>query len=112
VQVSVDIRVLDDGRMCLSNIAAERALRGIALGRRAWLFAGSDLGGERAAAMYTLIGTAELNGVDPQARLVDVLRRIADPSASRLHELLPWNWKLREIPAADGLGRMLTDYRR
>jgi transposase len=93
-------RVLDDGRICLSNNAVERALRGIALGRRAWLFAGSDRGGERAAAMYTLIATAKLNSVDPQAWLADVLRRIADHPASRLHELLPWNWKLREIPAA------------
>jgi transposase len=93
-------RVLDDGRICLSNNAAERALRGIALGRRAWLFAGSDRGGERAAAMYTLIATAKLNGVDPQAWLADVLRRIADHPASRLHELLPWNWKLSQIPAA------------
>jgi transposase len=92
-------RVLDDGRICLSNNAAERALRGIALGRRAWLFAGSDRGGERAAAMYTLIATAQLNSVDPQAWLADVLGRIADHPASRLHELLPWNWKLREIPA-------------
>ena len=93
-------RVLDDGRICLSNNAAERALRGIALGRRAWLFAGSDRGGERAAAIYTLIGTAKLNGIDPQAWLADVLRRMADHPASRLHELLPWNWKLRQIPAA------------
>ena len=93
-------RVLDDGRICLSNNAVERALRGIALGRRAWLFAGSDRGGERAAAMYTLIGTAKLNGVDPQAWLADVLRRIADYPAPRLHELLPWHWKLRETPAA------------
>jgi transposase len=93
-------RVLDDGRICLSNNAAERALRGIALGRRAWLFAGSDRGGERAAAIYTLIGTAKLNGVDPQAWLADVLRLIADHPASRLHELLPWHWKHREIPAA------------
>ena len=86
-------RFLDDGRICLSNNAAERALRGIALGRKAWLFAGSDRGGERAAAIYTLIGTAKLNGVDPQAWLADVLRRIADHPAQRLHELLPWNWK-------------------
>ena len=93
-------RFLDDGRICLSNNAAERALRGIALGRKSWLFAGSDRGGERAAAMYTLIGTAKLNGIDPQAWLADVLRRIADHPASRLHELLPWNWKLRQIPAA------------
>src|SRR6266853_179892 len=88
--------VLDDGRICLSNNAAERALRGIALGRRAWLFAGSDRGGERAAAMYTLIGTAKLNDVDPQAWLADVLRRIAGHPASQLHELLPWNWKHHE----------------
>ena len=65
----------------------------IALGRRAWLFAGSERGRERAAAMYTLIATAKLNGVDPQAWLADVLRRIADHPASRLAELLPWNWK-------------------
>ena len=93
-------RFLDDGRICLSNNAAERALRGIALGRRAWLFAGSDRGGERAAAMYTLIATAKLNRVDPQAWLADVLRRIADHPASGLHELLPWYWKHRETPAA------------
>jgi transposase len=86
-------RFLDDGRICLTNNAAERALRGIALGRRAWLFAGSDRGGERAAAMYTLIGTAKLNDVDPQAWLADVLRRIADHPASKLHQLLPWHWK-------------------
>src|SRR5436309_5033816 len=85
-------RFLDDGRICLTNNAAERALRGIALGRRAWLFAGSDRGGERAAAMFTLIETAKLNGVDPQAWLVDVLRRIADHPASKLDELLPWYW--------------------
>ena len=85
-------RFLDDGRICLTNNAAERALRGIAIGRKAWLFAGSDRGGERAAAIYTLIGTAKLNDVDPQAWLADVLRRIADHPASRLDELLPWNW--------------------
>ena len=85
-------RFLHDGRICLTNNAAERALRGVALGRRAWLFAGSDRGGERAAAMYSLIVTAKLNGVDPRAWLADVLRRIADHPASRLHELLPWNW--------------------
>jgi transposase len=93
-------RFLDDGRICLSNNAAERALRGIALGRRAWLFAGSDRGGERAAAMYTLIVTAKLNGIDPQAWLADVLRRIADHPAAQLHELLPWYWKLHETRAA------------
>ena len=86
-------RFLDDGRICLTNNAAERALRGIALGRRAWLFAGSDRGGVRAAVMYTLIGTAKLNDVDPQAWLADVLDRIADLPQTRLHELLPWSWK-------------------
>src|SRR5262249_50271184 len=83
--------LLDDGRICLSNNAAERALRGVALGRRSWLFAGSDRGGERAAAMYTLIATAKLNDIAPQAWLADVLARIADHPASRLTELLPWS---------------------
>ncbi len=83
---------LDDGRICLSNNAAERALRGIALGRKAWLFAGSERGGERAAIMYTLIQTAKLNDVDPRAWLADVLARIADTSQLHLDELLPWNW--------------------
>ena len=93
-------RFLADGRICLSNNAAERALRGIALGRRSWLFAGSDRGGERAAAMYTLIATAKLNGIDPQAWLDDVLRRIADHPVSRLDQLLPWHWKNRADQAA------------
>ena len=83
---------LADGRVCLTNNAAERALRGIALGRKAWLFAGSDRGGERAAFMYGLIATAKLNDVDPQAWLADVLARIAGTPASRLDDLLPWNW--------------------
>ena len=86
-------RFLDDGRVCLSNNAAERGLRGIALGRKSWLFAGSDRGGERAAAMYSLIVTAKMNGIDPQAWLADVLARIAGHPASRLDELLPWNWR-------------------
>lgn len=85
-------RFLDDGRICLTNNAAERALRGLALGRKAWLFAGSDRGGERAAFLYSLIVTAKLNDVDPQAWLADVLARIAEHPASRLDELLPWNW--------------------
>jgi transposase len=85
-------RFLDDGRVCLSNNAAERALRGIALGRKSWLFAGSDRGGERAAAMYSLIVTAKMNDIDPQAWLADVLARIAGHPAHRLDELLPWNW--------------------
>ena len=86
-------RFLDDGRICLSNNAAERALRGIALGRKSWLFAGSDRGGRRAAAMYSLIVTAKMNDIDPQAWLADVLARIAGHPASRLDELLPWNWR-------------------
>ncbi len=85
-------RFLDDGQVCLSNNAAERALRGIALGRKSWLFAGSDRGGQRAAAMYSLIVTAKMNDVDPQAWLADVLARINDLPVSRLDELLPWNW--------------------
>jgi hypothetical protein len=83
---------LDDGRVCLSNNAAERALRGIALGRKSWLFCGSDRGGERAAAMYSLIVTAKMNDVDPQTWLADVLSRIATHPAHRLSDLLPWNW--------------------
>ena len=88
-----DTRFLQDGRICLTNNASERCLRGIALGRKSWLFAGSDRGGGRAAAMYTLIGTAKLNDVDPQAWLADVLDRIAETPQNRLHELLPWNWQ-------------------
>ena len=82
------------------NNAAERTLRGIALGRRAWLFAGSDRGGEHAAAAYTLIATAKLNDINPHAWLADVLARIADHPASRLDELLPWNWKAAQDQAA------------
>jgi transposase len=95
-------RFLHDGRICLTNNAAERQLRGVALGRKAWMFAGSDRGGERAAAMYSLIATTKLNDVDPRAWLADVLARIADHPASRLHELLPWNWKAAQAkPAAE-----------
>jgi transposase len=86
-------RFLEDGRICLTNNAAERALRGITLGRKSWLFAGSDRGGERAAVMYTLIQTAKLNDVDPQAWLADVLARINDHNIQNLDQLLPWNWK-------------------
>ena len=88
---------LQDGRVCLSNNAAERALRGIALGRKSWLFCGSDRGGQRAAAMYSLIVTAKLNDVDPQAWLADVLARIATHPAHRIDELLPWNWKAQTL---------------
>jgi transposase len=91
-------RFLDDGRICLSNNAAERALRGIALGRKSWLFAGSDRGGQRAAAMYSLIVTAKMNDVDPQAWLADVLDRIAGHPANKIDELLPWNWRPRPAP--------------
>jgi len=86
-------RFLDDGRVCLSNNAAERALRGIALGRKSWLFAGSDRGGQRAAALYSLIVTAKMNDIDPQAWLADVLARIAEHPARDIDALLPWNWQ-------------------
>jgi transposase len=91
-------RFLEDGRICLTNNAAERELRRVALGRKNWTFCGSDRGGERAAAIYTLIATAKLNDVDPEAWLAATLRQINDHPASRLHELLPWNWKK---PAVD-----------
>ncbi len=91
-RIDVFMRFLDDGRICLSNNAAERELRGIALGRKSWLFAGSDRGGERAAIMLTLIQTAKLNDIDPQAWLADVLARLQDHRARRIDELLPWNW--------------------
>jgi hypothetical protein len=93
-------RFVDDGRICLTNNAAERALRGLALGRKAWLFAGSDRGAERAAVMFTLIMTAKLNDVDPQAWLADVFARIASLPQSRLHELLLWQWKTLRLQAA------------
>ena len=86
-------RFPDDGRICLTNNAAERALRGIALGRKSWLFAGSDRGGQRAAVMYSLIVSAKINDIDPQAWLTYVLTNIAQHPASRLDELLPWNWR-------------------
>lgn len=84
---------LGDGRACLTNNCAERSLRGVALGRKSWLFAGSERGGHRAAFMYTLIGTAKLNSIDPQAWLADAIARISDVKVSRLPELLPWVWK-------------------
>ena len=82
---------LEDGRICLTNNAAERSLRGVARRRKAWLFAGSQRGGDRAAFFYTLIVSAKLNDVAPQAWLADVLARIADTPMSRLDRLLPWN---------------------
>src|SRR3954469_2405005 len=92
-------RFLDDGRLCLSNNAAERELRAVALGRKNWTFAGSDEGGRRTAAIYTLIATAKLNDVDPQAWLADVLARLPDHPAKRIHELLPWNWHRQHVAA-------------
>jgi transposase len=85
-------RFIDDGRICLTNNAAERALRGFALGRKSWLFAGSERGADRTAVMATLIMTAKLNDIDAQAWLADVLARINDHAIHRLDELLPWNW--------------------
>jgi transposase len=90
---SVFDRFLDDGRICISNNAAERALRGIALGRKSWLFAGSDRGGQRAAVMYSLTVSCKLNDVDPQAWLAHVLASINDHPARRIDDLLPWNWR-------------------
>lgn len=86
-------RFIDDGRICLTNNAAERALRGFALGRKSWLFAGSERGADRAAVMATLIMTAKLNDIDLLAWLADVLARSAGIPQGRLHELLPWEWK-------------------
>ena len=93
-------RFLDDGRICLSNNAAERALRCVAVGRRNWTFAGSDAGGRRAAAIYSLIETCKLNDVDPHAWLADVLAKLPDHPAHRVGELLPWAWKARQEAAA------------
>jgi transposase len=92
-------RAFDDGRIALDNNPAERALRGVAVGRKNYLFAGSDRGAERAAALYSLIETAKLNALDPEAYLRDVLSRIAEHPASKLNELLPWHWKPQETAA-------------
>ena len=85
--------------MEIDNTAAERALRAVALGRKNYLFAGSDSGGERAAAIYSLIGSAKLNGLDPEAYLREVLSRIPDHPINRIEELLPWNVVASEPPA-------------
>ncbi|MCW3476230.1 IS66 family transposase, partial [Limobrevibacterium gyesilva] len=83
--------VLRDGRACIDNSAAERAMRPIALGRRNWSFAGSGAGGERAAAIYSLLVTAKVNGLDPEAYLRHVIERVADHPVNRIAERLPWN---------------------
>ncbi len=93
-------RFLKDGRVCLTNNAAERALRGVALGRKSWLFVGSERGGDRAAFMYSLIVTAKMNDIDPQTWLAEVLARLPDLTASQVPDLLPWNWKAREAAIA------------
>lgn len=89
-------RFVRDGRICMTNNAAERRVRTVAVGRRNWTFCGSDRGGDRAAAMYTLIQTCRLNGIDPHAWLADIIARISDHPQHRLHELLPWEWRARQ----------------
>lgn len=91
---------LDDGRLCMSNNAAERELRAVAVGRKNWTFAWSDECGRRAAAIYSLIATAKLNDIDPQAWLADVLARLPDHPAKRIDELMPWNWRPRNVAHA------------
>ncbi|WP_283806958.1 IS66 family transposase [Bradyrhizobium canariense] len=93
-------RFLDDGRLCMSNNAAERELRAVAVGRKNWTFAWSDECGRRAAAIYSLIATAKLNDIDPQAWLADVLARLPDHPAKRIDELMPWNWRPRTVAHA------------
>ena len=93
-------RFLTAGRLCMTNDAAERELRAVAVGRRNWTFAGSDEGGRRGAAIYTLIATAKLNDIDPQAWLADVLTRLPDHPARRIGELSPWAWRAEHRAAA------------
>lgn len=89
---------LEDGRVAIDNNAAERGMRPIGVGRRNWLFAGSDTGGETLARAMTVIETAKMNGLDPQAYLADILDRIHDHKINRLDELLPWNWTAKAQP--------------
>ena len=93
-------RFVDDGRICMTNNAAERALRGVAIGRANWTFAGSDRGAQRAAAIYTLIETCKLNGIDPLSYLADVLARLPDHPARRIDDLMPWDWKRPNLAKA------------
>ena len=93
-------RFIDDGRLCMSNNAAERELRAVAVGRRNWTFAGSDEGGRRAAAIHTLIATTKLNNIDPQAWLADVPARLPDHPAKRIHDLPPRCWRLQNVARA------------
>ena len=93
-------RFISDGRLEMSNNAAERAIRPLALGRKNYLFCGADAGGERAAVLYTIIETAKLNGLDPEAYLADILARIADHPARRINELLPWRWTVSGTTSA------------
>jgi len=98
------MRYCDDGRLEIDNNSAERALRVVALGRKNFLFAGSDGGGESAAAIYSLIGSAKLNGLDPEAYLREVLTCIADHSINRIEELLPWNIAVSALPVIEPAG--------
>ena len=99
-----DALIGDDGRIEIDNNAAERALRCVAIGRKNFLFAGSDAGGERAAAIYSLLGSAKINGYNPEAFLREVLARIADHPINQIAELLPWNLK-----ATDGTSLAAND---
>jgi hypothetical protein len=88
------MRYIGDGRLAIDNNVAERALRGIAITRKNFLFLGSEAGGERAAILYTVLESAKLNGLDPEAYLADVIDRMArGHPINRLAELLPWNWQ-------------------
>ena len=102
------MRYVDDGRIEMDNNAAERALRGVSLGRKNYLFMGSDAGGERAASLYSLMETAKLNGLDPEAYLREVLGRIADHPINRIDELLPWKIALGGATATAGRLSMKT----